>query len=205
MFKNSRGFRLAGELLVPAEARRSPVVVFAHGWGGDKSSAANRATARALLDARIAAFLFDFTGHGESEGTEVDCTPAQRLDDLRSALDVLQFFDEIDTARAGIVGAGSAADVVLRLAAQRPRLQALALRSPQLGSDGDTARLLTLPVQLLAGEFDAPARAASQRLVAALGGPTKLEVVGGRDEAGTRSEVASRIAGWFGHYLRAAS
>jgi dienelactone hydrolase len=209
MFKNSRGFRLAGDLLVPAGPGPHPVVVFAHGWGGDRKSPRNRVAARALVDAGIAAFLFDFTGHGESEGTEVDCTPAQCLDDLRSALDILDSFDEVDRRRSGVVGGGTAAGVVLQVAAQRPRLRAIALRSPDPVSTPDEVPALSVPVQLVVGEHDAVTRATSQRLLAALPGPKRLDVVDGGDgrfdDPRTRRQAAARLAGWFGWHLRRVS
>ena len=58
------GLKLTGDWMRPAGAAHPPVVVFAHGWGSSRASARNRAIAKALLDAGMAALLFDFRGHG---------------------------------------------------------------------------------------------------------------------------------------------
>ncbi len=205
VFKNSRGFRLAGELLVPAGDRPCPVVVFAHGWGSGKASPRNRAVAEALLEAGIASFLFDFTGHGESEGTEADSTPAQQADDLRSALDVLESLDEVDIGRTGLVGGSSGAAVVLRVAAERPRLRALALRSGNPEGAEDAVRRVTVPTLLVVGQHDVPTRAANEAVLAALAGPKRLEVVPGGDhlfeEPRARARAVALIVEWFREHL----
>jgi predicted phosphoribosyltransferase/dienelactone hydrolase len=205
VFKNSRGFRLAGELLVPAGDRPCPVVVFAHGWGSGKASPRDRAVAEALLEAGIASFLFDFTGHGESEGTEADSTPVQQADDLRCALDILESLDEVDTGRTGLVGASSGAAVALRVAAERPRLRALALRSgnPE-GAEGAVPRV-TVPTLLVVGEHDVPTRAANEAVLAALAGPKRLEVVPRGDhlfeDPRARARAVALIVEWLREHL----
>src|SRR3990170_318766 len=67
--------------------------VFAHDREHDADAARNWSTAGELCAAGFAAFLFDFTGHGESEGAPEDRTPAQEAEDLGAALDTLETLD----------------------------------------------------------------------------------------------------------------
>jgi predicted phosphoribosyltransferase/dienelactone hydrolase len=205
-FKSSRGFALAGTLLVPETAGPHPAVVFAHGWGSSKDSPRNRAAAEALRPLGIAAFLFDFTGHGESEGTEEDSTLEQQVGDLAAALDALGGVDEIDGHRLGVVGASSGAAVAVIGAARDARIRALALRSPNLTGAEDAVSRVTVPALLVVGEHDEPIRAAVAPLVARFGGPRELEIVPGGDhlfdDPAAREHATAAIAAWFRRQLK---
>jgi putative phosphoribosyl transferase len=180
-FKNSRGFRLAGVLLLPPGGGPHPVAVFCHGLGSGKESPRNRAVAEALRAAGWAALLFDFTGHGESDGTPEESTLEQQVDDLGAVLDLLPGLEEVDRGRLAVVGASSGAAVALRRAAVDPRIRALVLRSANPTGAEEAARRVSVPTLLVAGERDAPIRELNARLFERLGGPRRLEVVPGGD------------------------
>ena len=204
-FKNALGFGLAGRLLLPATPGRPPVVVFAHGRGSGKDSPRNRAVAEALRALGYAALLFDFTGHGESEGTEADSTQAQQVDDLGAALDALEGFDEVDAGRIGVVGASSGAAVALLRAASDRRIRELALRSPNpSGAEAAVARV-TVPALLVIGERDAPIRDACEPLLGRFGGPRRLEIVPGGDhlfeEPAALARATAATVAWFEEHL----
>jgi putative phosphoribosyl transferase len=204
-FKNSRGISLAGVLLVPPAAGPHPVVVFAHGWGSGKDSPRNRAAAEALRGAGIAAFLFDFTGHGESEGTPEQSTAAQQVDDLRAACEIVRTLDEVDANHIGVVGASSGAMAALSLATESPRVAALVLRSAAVEGAEDAAARVTVPTLLVVGEHDRPVRLANQRLLGRLGGVHRLEVVAGGDHlfenAEARRRATALTVAWFEEHL----
>ncbi len=206
LFKSSRGLALAGRLLVPASPGPHPVVVFAHGWGSGKDSPRNRAVAEALRALGFAAFLFDFTGHGESEGMLEDSTQEQQREDLAAALDTLEGLDEVDAARIGAVGASSGAAVVLLEAARDPRIRALALRSPNPTGAEDAVARVTVPALLVVGEHDASIRTAIAPLLDRFGGPSKLEVVPGGDhlfgDPAALARATAATAAWFKDHLR---
>jgi putative phosphoribosyl transferase len=200
-FKNSQGRRLAGRLLLPAAGGRSPCVVFAHGWQSDKTSPRNWATAEELRAAGFAAFLLDFTGHGESEGTLEESTPEQQADDLGAALDTLDSLDEVDGARIGVVGANSGAAAALQQAARDLRIRALVLRSAAPEGAEDIMSRVTVPTLLVVGEDDWPTRYANERLLARLGGPRRLALVPRADHlfanpAALREAIALTVR-WF--------
>ncbi len=206
LFKSSRGMALVGRLLVPASPGPHPAVVFAHGWGSGKDSPRNRAVAEALRALGFAAFLFDFTGHGESEGTQEDSTPEQQREDLDAALDTLEKLDEVDAGRIGAVGASSGAAVVLLEAARDPRIRALALRSPNPAGAEDAVARVAVPALLVVGERDAPILEAIGPLLDRFGGPHRLDVVPGGDHlfenpAALARATASMVA-WFKDHLK---
>ena len=204
-FVNRKGLRLAGELLVPATRGPHPVVVFAHGAGSGKASPRNRAVARALTAAGFAACLFDFTGHGESQGTPEESTLEQQVDDLRAALALLATLDDIAPRRIGIAGSSSGAAVALRVAAGSARVGALVLRSANPEGAEWAARDVTAPTLLAVGERDAPIRAVNESLLEDLGGPKRLEVVPGADHLFEDPEALVRATAltvaWFKEHL----
>jgi predicted phosphoribosyltransferase/pimeloyl-ACP methyl ester carboxylesterase len=202
--KNPQGRRRAARLLVPTQGGPAPCVVFAHGWQSGKASRRNWATAEELRAAGFAAFLLDFTGHGESEGTLEESTPGQQADDLGAALDTLGGLDEVEGTRIGVVGANSGAAAALRLAARDSRIRALVLRSaaPE-GAEGAEEILsrVTVPTLLVVGENDWPTRYANERLLAGLGGPRQLALVPRADHlfadpAALREAIALTVS-WF--------
>ncbi len=206
LFKNSRGFALAGRLLVPTSPEPHPVVVFAHGRGSGKDSPRNLTVAEALRALGFAAFLFDFTGHGESEGTPEDSTQEQQVDDLAAALDALEALDDVDGHRLGVVGASSGAAVAVLAAARDTRIRALALRSPNLTGAEDSVSRVVVPTLLVVGEHDVPIRAAITPLLGRFGGPRTFEVVPRgdhlfEDPAALARATAATVA-WFKDHLK---
>jgi predicted phosphoribosyltransferase/dienelactone hydrolase len=206
VFRNSRGLALTGRLLVPATPGPHPAVVFAHGWGSSKDSPRNRVVAEALGRLGFAAFLFDFTGHGESEGTQEESTPEQQVDDLAAALDALAGVEEVDRNRLGVVGASSGAAVAVRGAARDPRIRVLVLRSPNLAGAEDAVSRVSVPALLVVGEHDEPIRVSIRPLLGRFGGPRALETIPGgdhlfEDPAALTRATAVTVA-WFKDNLK---
>ncbi len=206
-FPNPRGLELAGELLVPEGPGSFPVVVFAHGWGSGKESPRNRVTAEALREAGLAALLFDFTGHGASEGTLEDSTPARQVEDLGAAIDAATRDPGVDGTRVAVVGSRSGAAVALLRAAVDPRIRALALRSANPSGAWGAAGRVAVPTLLVVGELDDEIVGANEGLRARLAGPARLEVVPGADHlfedpAALRQAIAVVVA-WLGEALAA--
>lgn len=205
-FSTAGGFRLAGQLFLPATPGPHPVVAFAHGWGSGKDSPRNRAVAAALQAQGVASLLFDFTGHGESEGTAEQSTLAQQVSDLRAALDLLETLDDVDPGRIGIVGASSGAAVALGLAAEDPRVRALALRSANVEGAEAAAPRVTVPTLLVVGERDTAIRAMNEALMKHLGGECRLDVVPRGDhlfdDPETLRQATARMVEWLTGNLR---
>ncbi|MBI2528800.1 MAG: alpha/beta fold hydrolase [Candidatus Rokubacteria bacterium] len=205
-FTNARGLRLSGTLLTPATGGPHPAVVFAHGWGSGQASPRNRKVAEELVAEGFAALLFDFTGHGDSEGTETDSTLDQQVDDLGAAIGLLEALDEVDSSRVGVMGASSGGAVALLTAAQDARIRALVLRSANPTGAKAAASAVNVPTLLIVGEYDEPIRAANEELLAGLTGPARLEVVPGGDhlfgDLQALGQAARLTTAWFGRHLR---
>jgi dienelactone hydrolase len=159
--------------------------------------------ARTLAERGIASFLFDFSGHGESEGRREDCTLARQCEDLAAAVDVLANRDEVDRRRLGMIGVSTSAAGALLTAARNPHVRALVLWSSTLVGVEDAIPDVMTPTLLVLGEGDAPILARNEQLLARLSGPRRLEAIPSDlfedDDAIVR---ASRLmAEWFKRYL----
>jgi pimeloyl-ACP methyl ester carboxylesterase len=115
----------AGVLLrgwyVPSENRAG--VVLAHGAGGDRRSLIQEALA--LHRHGFGTLLFDWPGHGESEG-EIHWNEGERAA-LRGAVDFLSARADLDPKRLGAFGFSMGGYTVAQVAADEPRLRATAL------------------------------------------------------------------------------
>lgn len=88
-FKNSRGQNLRG-VLYPSSKNTDEVVIICHGFTGSKDEKQLVVLAETIQKAGFAAFGFDFTGNGESEGEFCDSTISQEISDVCSATDFLK-------------------------------------------------------------------------------------------------------------------
>jgi fermentation-respiration switch protein FrsA (DUF1100 family) len=106
---------------VPAKNRAA--IVFTHGAGGDRAQVLPEV--RALVAQGFGALLFDWPGHGESEG-EVHWQEGERKA-LGAAIDWLSAREEVDRQRLGAFGFSMGGYVVAQVAATDNRLRAVAL------------------------------------------------------------------------------
>ena len=97
----SNGVALRGKVLLPKEASvRNPVpgAVLCHGFGSGYRAV--EPSARIMSSQGVASIIFDFRGHGSSEGL-VDGKMPQ---DVADAWEALEQFPEVDNNRMGLVG-----------------------------------------------------------------------------------------------------
>lgn len=136
-FKNTRNLALSA--IFEGEHRDAPIVVMCHGFESSKDRETNRSLAQKLIEAGLCVFRFDFTGHGQSEGTLADITPLQGLDDLKSAVKNLK------KAEFALYGSSFGGYVALLYATENPIL-ALALKAPVSDySDSQSSFAVTHP------------------------------------------------------------
>ena len=84
-FPGAHGDMLSARLSVPADGEVHACVLFAHCFTCSKDLKPVRHITRALTQAGMAVFRFDFTGLGESEGDFADTTFASNTEDLLAA------------------------------------------------------------------------------------------------------------------------
>jgi len=124
----SGSLKLCGILTKPA-ASTNKCVVLCHGMTVTKEEdGIFTELAQKLANAGLAAFRFDFSGHGESEGDSVDMTVAGEKEDLESAI---RFLQSKGYKTFGILGASFGGGVVSLFAAEHHNIvKALVLWNP---------------------------------------------------------------------------
>lgn len=177
-FRTSRGLKLSGALLAPDE-KTHDVVVFAHGTGSSKASPRNRGIAERLLDAGIASFLFDFTGHGASDGIFEQSTQDQQFDDLISALDFLDGQVFVQTRFVGVNGSSTGGTAAIHAAAEDPRIQVMVLRVPRNLGILEFVPMIQAPTLILQGSEDEVVLPEAMEIHGALTCPKELHIVQG--------------------------
>jgi pimeloyl-ACP methyl ester carboxylesterase len=97
----SHGLKLKGKILLPKEATADepvPGAVLCHGFGS--AHRVMEQSARIMAAQGIATLIFDFRGHGASEGA-ID---GKMAEDVIDAWNFLSQIPEIDSTRMGLVG-----------------------------------------------------------------------------------------------------
>jgi dienelactone hydrolase len=115
---SNHGVTLSGRFLHrPGQFDRRPIVLVVGSWLTVKEQMP-LVYARRLVEAGYNAFIFDFSGFGESRGEprQVEM-PSRKVDDLRAAVEFLRTVGFVDAERIGAVGiCGSAQNVLVALA-----------------------------------------------------------------------------------------
>lgn len=200
-FKTSRSFRLSGVLLAP-DSGLHDVVVFAHGTGSDKSSPRNRGIAERLLDAGIGSFLFDFTGHGQSDGLFGQSTMDQQFDDLISALDFLDSQTYVQTRFIGVHGSSTGGTTAIHAASEDARIQVMVLRVPRNYDVLQFAPLVQAPTLIIQGSKDEIVLPESTTIYDALQCPKEMRIIKGAghlfdEKPKYLAEMSEAACEWF--------
>ncbi|EAW12135.1 alpha/beta hydrolase [Aspergillus clavatus NRRL 1] len=160
----SRGFKLAAHLYHPAPNapnRSGAAVVIAHPWTSIKEqSSANYA--RALSQAGFACLAYDAAYQGESDGEPRSLEdPAQRVEDIKSAVTYLRSRSDVNKERTGVLGicasggyATFAAQTDLRIKAVATVVAVCVGTMARRGFDKDSSNMKILHAQLEAAGRD---------------------------------------------------
>lgn len=199
-FLSKQGIHLAGLLHLPEEAPPYGAVVFAHGYDSGKDSPRNIPIAIELNACGLAAFLIDFTGHGESEGEREQSTIEQQTSDLAAAINFLSFQPEIDRHLIGINGSSSGALAAVRVAAGDERVMSLVLRSPRTDDLGYLAKSIIVPTLIVQGSLD-PLLSQTRLFYDQLIGESRLQIIEGGthlfEDEDQFLTVTQATADWF--------
>lgn len=120
-FTGSLGYKLAARLELPHTPKA--YVLFAHYFTGNKDITALSRIARALHEAEIALFRFDYTGLGASEGDFANTNFSSNVNDLIAAADFMRKNFEAPQILVGHSLGGTAA---LAAASSIPEIRAVA-------------------------------------------------------------------------------
>lgn len=109
----------SADLFLPATTRKPPVVLLAQGYAAERGFG-TQGIIRALVEAGMAVFAFDYRGFGQS--AEIRGCPRQlvdpwrQLEDWRAALDFLPALQTVDASRIGLWGSSFAGGHVIAVA-----------------------------------------------------------------------------------------
>ena len=103
--------------------RGAPAIVVCHGYQSQRADVLTLVTA--LQDHQFNVFLFDFAGHGTSNG--VTTLGYQETGELRAAVGALTARDDVDPRRFGLWGVDMGGYASLAVAESDPRIAALAV------------------------------------------------------------------------------
>jgi pimeloyl-ACP methyl ester carboxylesterase len=132
-FQN-RDVTLGGTLIVPAAARRAPVVIVTPGdYGTNRNQL--RLWAHNFVSHGVAAFIFDARGSGESGGPVNSSSFSDLADDVLAAVDALQSVDVVNPRQIGLFGFSNSTYTV-SLAASRSQDVAFLILQSLVGIEG---------------------------------------------------------------------
>ena len=115
------GMKIWGMLYLPERSGPLPLVICAHGFGGNYEHV--KAYAQAFARSGIAAFAFDFIGGGygsRSDGTMMEMSVLTEASDLCAVIDRMKEMPEFDPDRIFLLGASQGGFVASYVAGIRP-------------------------------------------------------------------------------------
>ncbi|WP_024553879.1 alpha/beta hydrolase [Franconibacter helveticus 513] len=126
---NNQGIKMAGNLYFPAHydaAKKYPAIVVSHPWGGVKEQTSGL-YAQQLAQRGFITLAYDASHYGESGGEPRDLeNPADRVQDIRSAVSYLSSLPQVDAARIGTLGICAGGGYTLHEAQTDLRVKAVA-------------------------------------------------------------------------------
>ena len=126
------GLKIAANVYTPAgydKKKSYPALVVAHPNGGVKEQVAGLYSQR-MAEAGYICLAFDAAYQGASEGEPRNTDkPANRIEDIRRAADILSQYPGVDPARVGILGICGGGGYTLKAAQTDKRFKAVATLS----------------------------------------------------------------------------
>lgn len=131
----SQGLRCSAWLYVPddpAEDRKAPAIVMAHGFSCVKEQCLDRFAER-FAGAGFAALLFDYRFFGQSEGEpRGQLFPLEQIEDYRNAITWLSDHPQVDPERIGAWGTSFSGGLVFHLSVFDRRIKAAVVQVPSV-------------------------------------------------------------------------
>lgn len=126
----SQGVPCAGRLYHPPDVSHPPVVVMAHGFGGERTWRLP-AYAERFADRGLATFLFDYRTFGDSAGEPRNLIdPFKQRADWLAAVDYVRSLSRVDGNRLGLWGTSFSGGHVIETAARVEDVSAVVAQVP---------------------------------------------------------------------------
>ena len=131
---------LSAVLQTPQKTKTYPLVIIAHGFNANKQMPLLADLSAQLNKRGIATLLFDFNGHGQSEGSFLDMTIPNELEDARRVYNYAAKLPQVGSI--SMVGHSMGAVVVAMLAGELgpDKIKTIVLLSPAPELKEDTAK-----------------------------------------------------------------
>ncbi len=131
--------QLSAVLHAPVHAKTYPLVLILHGFNANKEMYLLTELAEQLNRRGIGTLLFDFNGHGQSEGSFLDMTIPNELEDARHVYNYAKKLPQVSSIAA--VGHSQGAVIAAMLAGElgRDKIKTVVLMSPAPELKEDTA------------------------------------------------------------------
>lgn len=126
----SQGDQLKAWLYLPSGPAKPPVIVMAHGFGGERWMRLP-AYAEQFAQNGMAVFLFDYRGFNDSEGKPRNyVNPGRHLQDWDAAIAYVKKLSSVDAGRMALWGTSFSGGHVIVEAAKHPEVRAVVSQVP---------------------------------------------------------------------------
>lgn len=126
----SHGDKLKAWLYMPSGVSRPPVVVMAHGFGGQRWMRLP-AYAERFAQTGMAVFVFDYRGFNDSEGKPRNyVNPGRHIEDWKAAIAYVRTLDSVDAKRMALWGTSFSGGHVMEVAAGDSGISAIVIQVP---------------------------------------------------------------------------
>ncbi len=120
--------KLKGTVIFPKKLKeKNPAILFIHGWTSERERSYQYANGLAKLG--YISFLFDMSGHGESEGNINTTTTKEFFDDVLGAYDYFVDIKGVDRKNINVIGSSFGSYLGTLLTTER-NVKSLVLRVP---------------------------------------------------------------------------
>lgn len=128
-FANKRKELLKGDLYLPENLEKPPVIVALHGYRGNRQGLA-RLAGEMAVKAGYAVLAFDRAGQGESQGDFEEKTVTREAEDIAAAVDHLSAINDIDSNEIGLFATSGSSYAALIASNRDKRIKSLVLSVP---------------------------------------------------------------------------
>ncbi len=146
-FVKAGGQVIRGKLLAPEGVAQYPLVVLAHGFGGNYANLEHHG--KVFADAGIGCLMFDFCGGGAestSDGSLPEMTIHSELEDLLTVFREVSAWDQVDQKNVFLMGESQGGLVAAMAAAElKDRVRGLILWYPAFVIPDDSRKRMELP------------------------------------------------------------
>ena len=136
------GTRCSGWLYRPADDPEAPVVVMAHGFGGERTFGLPEYAER-FVKRGLAVFVFDYRSFGDSDGDPRNVVhPERQVEDWLAAVAKVRTLDHVDSTRVALWGTSFSGGHVFEVAARDGDVDAVVAQVPMLDGRATVLKLL---------------------------------------------------------------